>query len=149
MKRRNSRVIKIPVTHGQNIINPTMEILYSLSIQDHTSCCIKNQAAFDVFVAKIVSYYCTRDIILWRTTVPGDPNFNDTSNQKKFNTFEEYFAMEVTEAYSLNQFIKYNDYVIKVFNKQKRQKLGPSQDRMGLLDVYSMMVQHLDGHVSN
>jgi len=107
------------------------------------------QAAFDEFVAKIDSYYRPRDVILWRTTVPGHPNCNETIDQKPFNSFEEYAATEVTDFYSWNKFVGYNDYVTKAFDMRKREVPGPSRARMELLDVYPMTVQRPDGHVSS
>jgi len=137
------------------------------------------QAVFDEFVRKVDSFQRPRDIVLWRTSVPGHPHCDDPNSQKPFDSFQEYVATEITDDYSWDKFVGYNDYANKALDTRRRQdrvlvnlngapapvlkppgslmsvsdeKNGiptPRRTRIELLDVYPMTVQRPDGHVSS
>jgi len=84
-----------------------------------------------------------KDIVWFRTSVPGHKDC-DAENLSPFKTYDEYVPT-ITEVYSWDKFIDYNDYASRVIRERSKKNnlKGPAID---ILDVYPMTVLRPDGH---
>lgn len=105
--------------------------------------------AFDEFVRTVDGLMKEDDIVLYRTTVPGHADCQAKSSEKKpFDTYQEY-EPTITDVFSWDKFISYNDYADRVLHKRAAdaKSRGIVKTRMELLDVYPMTILRNDGHV--
>jgi len=98
---------------------------------------------FDTFVNLMDSFNRPNDIVWFRTSVPGHKDC-DAENLSPFKTYDEYVPT-ITEVYSWDKFIDYNDYASRVIRERSKKNnlKGPAID---ILDVYPMTVLRPDGH---
>ena len=113
-----------------------------------------------------------KDVVLWRSSTPGHREC-DSPGLNPLESYDEY-SPAVTDEFSWDKFVGYNDYVSKVLDLRAREdkrgydiqpkpkpKIGPdgipqppppppppTRTRIELLDVYPMTVLRPDGHVS-
>jgi len=123
------------------------------------------QYAVRQFIKTVDSLNRVWDIMLFRTTTPGHKDCQNIDTTP-FESYSEY-APTVTDAYSWDKFIGYNDYVSKLLNDREREDLRgynpskhavdadleqdlptPSRILIESLDVYPSTVLRRDGHVS-
>lgn len=131
------------------------------------------QYAFREFVKTVDSMNRIYDIMFFRTSTPGHTECESMPEQP-FGSYKEY-AQTVSDEYSWDKFIGYNDYVTKLLDIRNREDVrglnandggknptvvetigsdnagnskAPKRMKMELLDVYPMTVLRQDGHVS-
>ena len=122
------------------------------------------QYALREFVKTFDSLNRVWDVLLYRTSTPGH---RDCENEPEipFESYQDYMTT-VTDEYSWDKFIGYNDYAIKLFADREREDLRgyssgtisaseangiltePKRIKIEVLDVYPMTVLRRDGHVS-
>jgi len=109
--------------------------------------------AFDEFTRTIDSIRRPEDIVLFRTTVPGHADCHDEVVPDKKKPFDSWFEYEptITDVYSWDKFINYNEYAERVLYERrylvKNSKLKHLMAQIELLDVFPMTVLRSDGHV--
>jgi len=124
------------------------------------------QFALREFVKKIDSLERYWDIMLYRTSSPG----HSDCEEKPITPFANYgeYANTITDEYSWEKFVGYNDYAVKYIDERNRgdargynpngSGVSPAGDitllkqpdrmKMEVLDVYPTTVLRRDGHVS-
>jgi len=125
------------------------------------------QYALREFIKKVDELKRIWDVMLFRTSTPGhkDCELRPTT---PFENYEEY-APTVTNEYSWDKFIGFNDYAVKFFDDRQREDdrgydpsadsqtsneevtedlVAPKRMKMEVLDIYPMTILRRDGHVS-
>jgi len=124
------------------------------------------QFALREFIKKIDSLERYWDIMLYRTSSPGHSDCEERPDSP-FANYAEY-ANTITDEYSWEKFVGYNDYAVKFIDERNRGDsrgynpgsstvspagaVGilkqPDRMKMEVLDVYPTTVLRRDGHVS-
>ena len=124
------------------------------------------QYALREFIKRIDSLERFWDIMLYRTSSPGHSDCEERP-ETPFASYDEY-TNTITDEYSWEKFVGYNDYAIKFIDERNRgdsrgYKSGgaavspvgevgilaqPDRMKMEVLDVYPTTVLRRDGHVS-
>lgn len=124
------------------------------------------QYAFREFVKTVDSMNRLYDVMFFRTTTPGHTQC-EVMPDTPFDSYQEY-SQSISDEYSWDKFVGYNDYVTKMLDIREREDLRglkgievsdgasgsladmkePKRIKMEILDVYSMTVLRQDGHVS-
>jgi len=119
------------------------------------------QYALREFVKTVDSLNRNYDHLIFRTATPGHRGCDDFPTTP-FKNFTEY-ALTISDEYSWDKFVGYNDYAVKFFDAREREDsrglfwsvkqsdgvmTEPKRMKMEILDVYPMTVLRRDGHVS-
>lgn len=121
------------------------------------------QHALREFIKKVDSLERVWDVMLYRTSSPGHSDCAEKPDTP-FSSYDEY-ANTITDEYSWEKFIGYNDYAMKFIDTRNREDARgiitasngnqqvdilkkPNRIKMEVLDIYPMTALRRDGHVS-